>query len=118
MTGNAEHANHLGRGSPPSFVTCHPARCTPRLLHPQNREVGQKLGIATGLMFTLPFLAFYVALWALSGWENPESWAGAVAIVMTNVVVGGYCYVAYMEDRDINGAGVNPKRGASKERVD
>jgi hypothetical protein len=68
-------------------------------------------------MFTLPFIAFYVAMWAFSEWKNPENWAGAVAIVMTNVVVGGYCYTAYMEDRDVNDA-EGPKRGASKERVD
>lgn len=88
-----------------------------RLLHPQNQEVGQKLGIATGLMFTLPFIAFYVAMWTFSDWKNRESWAGAVAIVMTNIVVGGYCYVAYMEDRDVNDEG-GPKIGASKQRVD
>jgi hypothetical protein len=71
---------------------------TLRLLHPQNKKVGQELGIATGLKFTLPFMAFYVAFWVFSGRESPENWVGAVTIVMTNLVVGGYCYVAYMED--------------------
>jgi heme/copper-type cytochrome/quinol oxidase subunit 4 len=81
--------------------------------------VGQKLGIATGLMFTLPFIAFYVSLSIFTNMkkENPENWAGAVAIVMTNIVVGGYCYVAYIEDSDLNDEN-GPKKGSSKQRVD
>jgi hypothetical protein len=81
--------------------------------------VGQKLGIATGLMFTLPFLAFYGAMYTFSGYKNPENWAGGVAIVMTNIVVGGYCYIAYMEDRDTSTDGSSrPPQGSFKERVD
>lgn len=68
-------------------------------------------------MFTLPFIAYYVAMWAFSDRTNPENWAGGVAIIVTNVVVGGYCYVAYMEDRDVNDAD-GPNRGTSKKRVD
>jgi hypothetical protein len=86
-------------------------------MHPQNRETGQKLGIATGLMFTLPFISFYVAMWVFAEKQSPENWAGAVAIVVTNVIVGGYCYVAYIEDSDSNDEN-GPKKGDSKQRVD
>jgi hypothetical protein len=88
-----------------------------RLLHPQNRETGQKLGIATGLMFTLPFLAFYISMSIFSNKQSPENWAGAVAIIVTNIIVGGYCYVAYIEDNDQNDES-GPKKGSSKQRVD
>ena len=88
-----------------------------RLLHPQNRETGRKLGIATGLMFTLPFVAFYIAMQVFKDKPNPENWAGMVAIVVTNCVVGGYCYVAYIEDSDPNDED-GPKQGANKQRVD
>ena len=88
-----------------------------RLLNPENRETGRKLGIATGLMFTLPFIAFFIAMKVFADKKNPENWAGAAAIVTTNLVVGGYCYVAYIEDLDQNDED-GPKRGASKQRVD
>jgi len=93
-----------------------------RLLHPENRATGQKLGIATGLMFTLPFIAFYTANWAFSDKQYPENWAGGAAIIATNIVVAGYCYAAYIEDLDENPDHYNdesgPKMGASKQRVD
>ena len=88
-----------------------------RLLNPENRETGQKLGIATGCMFTLPFIAFYVAMLVFADKQNPENWAGAAAIITTNLVVGSYCYVAYIEDMDKNDED-GPKTGASKQRVD
>eukprot|EP00535_Pseudo-nitzschia_heimii_P004029 CAMPEP_0197183280 /NCGR_PEP_ID=MMETSP1423-20130617/7731_1 /TAXON_ID=476441 /ORGANISM="Pseudo-nitzschia heimii, Strain UNC1101" /LENGTH=92 /DNA_ID=CAMNT_0042633843 /DNA_START=88 /DNA_END=366 /DNA_ORIENTATION=- len=87
------------------------------LLSPENRETGRKLGIATGLMFTLPFIAFYIAMWMFGEKKNPENWAGAIAVLTTNLVVGGYCYVAYVEDSDANDEG-GPKKGALKQRVD
>lgn len=68
-------------------------------------------------MFTLPFIAFYIAMVVFADKKNPENWAGACAIVATNLVVGGYCYVAYIEDRDQNDED-GPKTGASKQRVD
>jgi VMA21-like domain len=89
-------------------------------LHPKNIETGQKLGIATGLMFTMPFVAFYVAMQVFAHKPSPENWAGAVAIVVTNIIVGGYCYVAYIEDSgdDDENDRSGPKSGASKQRVD
>ena len=68
-------------------------------------------------MFTLPFLAFYIAMKVFQHTTNPENWAGMVAIIVTNCVVGGYCYVAYIEDSDMNDED-GPKKGASKQRVD
>ena len=88
-----------------------------RLLSPENRETGRKLGIATGLMFTLPFIVFYVAMLVFAEKKNPENWAGAAAIITTNLVVGGYCYIAYIEDSDSNDED-GPKMGALKQRVD
>jgi VMA21-like domain len=86
-------------------------------LHPQNKEIGQKLGLATGLMFTMPFVAFYIAMQVFSHKQSPENWAGAVAIVMTNIIVGGYCYLAFIEDRDDNDRD-GPQKGSFKQRVD
>ena len=88
-----------------------------RLLSTENRETGQKLGIATGLMFTLPFIAFFIGRWAFSNKQNPEDWAGGVAVLTTNIIVAGYCYIAFIEDRDNNDEG-GPKTGTSKQRVD
>ena len=88
-----------------------------RLLSPENRETGRKLGIATGLMFTLPFIAFYIAMLIFADSKYPENWAGGAAILTTNLVIGGYCYVAYIEDSDENDEN-GPKTGASKQRVD
>lgn len=52
--------------------------------------------------------------------KSPENWAGAVAILVTNIIVGGYCYVAYIEDSDDDDQNdrSGPKSGQSKQRVD
>ena len=69
-------------------------------------------------MFTLPFIAFYSCMWIFSHKQNPENWAGGAAIIVTNIVVGGYCYSALMEDdedpNDIKG----PRTGTAKQRTD
>jgi len=80
------------------------------LFHPQNRDVGKKLGYASAFMFTLPLLTYYVAKHVLTtsayfsetnaAKNNADNWAGFAAIVTTNVIVAGYCYSAYVEDRD------------------
>ena len=87
-------------------------------MHPQNRETGQKLGLATLFMFTLPFIAFYVAMWIFSKKPSPENWAGGVAVVVTNLIVGGYCYSAFMEDDDDPKDTKGPRMGDSKQRTD
>ena len=94
-----------------------------RLWEPENRQVGKKLGIATAFMFTLPVLTFFAAQWAFSTKQNPDNWAGACAIVMTNVIVGAYCYMAYLEDNENNDNKNDndtnqPRVGIFKQRVD
>lgn len=88
-------------------------------MQPQNRETGKKLGIATGLMFTLPILAFYLSMWIFEERKNPENWAAGVAILITNIIVGGYSYSALTEedDEDHNDRR-GPRRGSSKQRTD
>jgi VMA21-like domain len=92
---------------------------THRLLHPQNQETGKKLGIATALMFTCPILAFYMAMWMFAEKKHPENWAGGAAIVVTNLIVGGYCYSALTEEdeEDLNDRS-GPKSGGAKQRTD
>lgn len=89
-----------------------------RLLHPHNRQTGQKLGIATGLMFTAPVLAFYIGMWSFSDKKNPESWAGGLAILVTNIIVAGYCVSAFMEEDDDPEDSGGPRKGTQKQRTD
>lgn len=87
------------------------------LLRKENKETAWKLGIATGLMFTLPFIALFVGYRVFDHKEYPENWAGLCAVLTANVVIAGYCYAAYIEDRDENDED-GPKTGAAKQRVD
>ena len=99
-----------------------------RLLEPHNRETGKKLGIATALMFTLPFLAYFVSRYVLFAHKaQPDNWAGGAAILVTNIIVGVYCYSALTEedddqDNDRYDSGDNdrlgPRTGSNKRRVD
>jgi hypothetical protein len=96
-----------------------------RLLEEQNRETGRKLGIATACMFTLPILSFYISLAIFKDKQDPNNWAGGIAILVTNLIVGSYCYSAYCEDdsipndRDRSKAATGPKVGFyKKERSD
>lgn len=91
-----------------------------RLWEPENREVGKKLGVATAFMFTLPVLTFFAAQYAFSDKQEPDNWAAAAAIIMTNIIVGVYCYMAYIEDSEIEKDNdVNqPRVGIYKQRVD
>lgn len=72
-------------------------------MHPHNRQVGQKLGLATLLMVTLPFIAFYAALELFADYAEPVNWAGGVAILVTNLVIAGYSYSALTEEDIIVG---------------
>jgi hypothetical protein len=69
-------------------------------------------------MFTLPLISFYFAMWYFSDKKSPENWAGGVAIVTTNLIVGGYCYAAYIEDSDDANDEKAPRTGMSKQRID
>eukprot|EP00527_Entomoneis_sp_CCMP2396_P007850 CAMPEP_0198148332 /NCGR_PEP_ID=MMETSP1443-20131203/40884_1 /TAXON_ID=186043 /ORGANISM="Entomoneis sp., Strain CCMP2396" /LENGTH=80 /DNA_ID=CAMNT_0043812991 /DNA_START=204 /DNA_END=446 /DNA_ORIENTATION=- len=48
----------------------------------------------------MPILTFYLARDYCLGrnFTSPDMWAGGAAIVMTNVIIGIYCYSAYIED--------------------
>jgi VMA21-like domain len=71
-------------------------------------------------MFTLPILAFYFGLHVLfSEKEHPDNWAGGLAIVVTNIVVFGYCYSAFQEpDEDVENDENGPRTGIFKKRTD
>lgn len=92
------------------------------LLDPQNKEVGQKLGLATLLMFTLPIVTYFVALHIFREQKNADNWAGGAAILVTNLIVGGYCYSAYVEDlaenKDKDNDASRPRVGIYKQRTD
>lgn len=70
-------------------------------------------------MFTCPIIAFYIAMWACSERKHPENWAGGAAIIVTNIIVGGYCYSALSEeDDDDPNDRSGPKSGSAKQRTD
>ena len=105
-----------------------------RLWTAENRPVGQKLAVATAFMVTLPVATFYAThayMVQVLDYKSfdADNWAGAAAIVMTNLIVGGYCYMAFWEDleeqqqqaaaatRHDNDASV-PRVGIYKQRTD
>lgn len=71
-------------------------------------------------MFTAPLVAFYFGMWLFSNQRNPENYAGALAIVVTNIIVAGYCYSAFMEDDDEDDPddARGPRKGSHKQRTD
>lgn len=86
------------------------------LLQEQNKDTGRKLGITTGLMCTLPILSFYLGLYLFSNKNQPDSWAGGMAILMTNLIVAGYVISAFQEkEEDVRD---QPRVGAFKTRTD
>jgi VMA21-like domain len=93
-----------------------------RLLHPQNRLVGQKLAIATFCMFTLPILFFFVARHVFRDKAEPDNWAGGAAILVTNLIVAGYCVAAFSEEDEEAQKNKNdadgPRVGVFKQRTD
>lgn len=70
------------------------------------------------MMFTVPIISFYIAMWLFSDRKHPENWAGGVAIVMVNLIVGGYCYAAFIEESEEVNDENTPKRGTAKQRTD
>lgn len=109
----------IDRVSSPPYISH-----TNSLLDPQNRQVGQKLGIATILMFTLPILTYYMSeRYLFANKVHPDNWAALCAILMTNIIVGGYCYSAYIEDSEEKQLSTKtnqlpPRVGIYKERTD
>ena len=81
--------------------------------------------MTTGLMFTVPILTFYIALYYIFPHKTqPDNWAAGCAILVTNLIVAGYCYSAYREDDTIDDNSNNendrwgPRVGRFKERTD
>jgi len=55
-------------------------------------------------MFTLPLLTYFASRrFLFSDRDEPDNWAGGAAILVTNVIVAGYCYAAYVEDAEERG---------------
>jgi hypothetical protein len=70
-------------------------------------------------MFTLPIIAFFVSLHVFRDKAEPDNWAGGVAVLVTNLIVGTYCYKAYQEDRDEKDNDADrPRVGIYKQRTD
>ena len=74
------------------------------------------------MMFTLPVAAFYIALKVFADKEQPDNWAGGSAIIVTNLIVGVYSYLALTEPDDEEEDAKNdrsaPRVGAFKQRAD
>jgi hypothetical protein len=93
-------------------------------MKPENRDVAQKLGVATGLMFTIPILVFYACLnFVFHEKDEPTMWAGGAAVIATNIIVGGYVVSAFSEEDDFDGEieskdANGPRVGAFKTRTD
>jgi hypothetical protein len=67
-------------------------------------------------MFTVPIIGFYIGMWYFADKKHPENWAGGIAIVLTNIIVGGYCYSALTEEDEHDSKG--PRTGNIKQRTD
>ena len=81
------------------LLHCTALHCS--LLEEENRDVGRKLGIATGLMFTLPIITYFVAYYYVFPHKpEPSNWAGGAAIFITNIIVFGYVFVAFNEPEE------------------
>ena len=95
-------------------------------MHSHNREVGRKLLIATASMVVLPVATYVLSeQYLFATKRNPDNWAAAAAIVVTNIIVGVYCYMAFCEkdedDETQYGGHAGPKVGIfkhRKERID
>lgn len=106
--------------TPARRLTHAPVISSHRLMQKQNQDVGRKLGTATACMFTLPIIAFYFGLNVLfTEKEHPDNWAGGLAILVTNIVVFGYCYSAFQEpDDEPENDEDGPRVGIFKKRTD
>lgn len=96
-----------------------------RLQQEQNKAVARKLYIATGIMFTFPFVVYFISFFFIFHDKTyPESWAGGAAIMAANVVVFGYVYSAFTEEdeeddrRNNKNDALYPRVGAFKQRTD
>ena len=93
----------------------------------QNRAVARKLYIATGIMFTFPFIVYIICFnFIFHNKTFPESWSGGMAILAANMVVVGYVYSAFNEEDDFDESekrqfdndASQPRVGTFKQRTD
>lgn len=80
-----------------------------------------KLAVASACMVVLPIATYLIAQYLFRQKETPENWAGGAAILVTNLIVAGYCYAAYIEDREETSSKNDesgPRVGIFKQRVD
>jgi hypothetical protein len=54
-------------------------------------------------MVTLPIASFYAGMFLFADQAEPVNWAGGMAIVVTNVVIAGYVYMAFTEPDEMVG---------------
>ena len=75
------------------------ARIKQLMAGPGNREVVHKLVRWTVIMFTAPFIAYFGCTNLL---DSGPIWAGIAAIVVVQIVIFGYVFVAFTEDLEID----------------
>ena len=66
---------------------------------PGNREVIHKLVRWTVMMFTAPFITYFGCTNFL---DSGPTWAGIAAIVVVQIVIFGYVFVAFTEDLEVD----------------
>lgn len=93
------------------------------------------MGLATAAMATLPIASFFLTRYLYlstntttmtsSIASNPDTWAGGVAILVTNIIIAAYCISAFL-GKEINDDEQNnsskdkegPRVGIYKQRTD
>lgn len=76
------------------------------------------------MMFTLPIITFYVCFYYVFAHKaEPNAWAGAAAVIVTNAVIIGYVVSAFSEEDDSlttgsEGDADGPRVGTFKRRTD
>ena len=78
------------------------ARIKQLMAGPGNREVVHKLVRWTVIMFTAPFVAYFGCTNLL---DSGPIWAGIAAIVVVQIVIFGYVFVAFTEDLEVDREG-------------
>ena len=80
---------------------------------PGNREVIHKLVRWTVMMFTAPFITYFGCTNIL---QSGPVWAGIAAIVVVQIVIFGYVFVAFTEDLEVDREreGSQPSSAAAK----
>jgi len=52
-------------------------------------------------MFTLPVITYYVCFYSVfQDKHQPENWAGGMAILVTNIIIGIYVWSAFSEPEE------------------